>query len=299
MPSLSHHALVLLLQTMRRRRVYASAEGLRRGIVQMRRTGPAAPPAASPALSVQRRDIAGHPVFTLAPARPVQAPRPVLYLHGGGYVRPITPQHWGFLNWLVRTTGCEVTVPLYPLAPESTCPDTLAWVHAVHAQMTTRHAPQAIHFMGDSAGGGLALALAQNLRDAGQPPAAHMALITPWVDVAVPHLAAVHTAQRDPMLALEGVREAGRLYAGALPLDHPSVSPARGDVEGLPPMTMFVATRDLLGHDALAFAERVRQAGGALELHRGEGLVHVWPLLPVTEARAARAAIGRQLEASI
>ena len=295
MPSLGHHALVFLLHALRRRRVYASAQGLRRGIAQVRRTGPAAPPAAGTVLSVQRREMAGHPVFTLAPARPTQAPRPVLYLHGGGYVRPITPQHWGFLNWLVRTTGCEVTVPLYPLAPESTCTDTLAWVHAVHAQLATRHAPQAIHFMGDSAGGGLALALAQNLRDAGQPPAARMVLITPWVDVAVPHLAALHTAQRDPMLALAGVREAGRLYAGALPLDHPSVSPARGDVEGLPPMALFVATRDLLGHDALAFAEQVRQAGGALELHRGEGLVHVWPLLPVPEARVARAAIGRWL----
>ena len=295
MPSLGHHALVLLLHAMRRRRIYASAKSLQRGIAQVRRTGPAAPPAPGAALSVGRQELAGHPVFTLAPARPVQAPRPVLYLHGGGYARPITQQHWGFLAWLVRTTGCEVTVPLYPLAPESTCTDTLAWVHAVHAQLATQHAPEAIHLMGDSAGGGLALALAQNLRDAGQPPAAQMVLITPWVDVAVPYPAAVHTARRDPMLALAGVREAGRLYAGALPLDHPAVSPAWGDVAGLPPMTVFVATRDLLGHDALAFAERVQQAGGALELHRGEGLVHVWPLLPVPEARAARAAIARRL----
>ena len=280
---------------MRRRRIYASAEGLQRGIAQVRRTGPAAPPAPGTALNVQRRDLAGHPVFTLAPARPVHAPRPVLYLHGGGYVRPITPQHWGFLAWLVRTTGCEVTVPLYPLAPESTCTDTLAWVHAVHAQLATRHAAETIHLMGDSAGGGLALVLAQTLRDEGQPPAAQMVLITPWVDVAVSHPAAVHTAQRDPMLALAGVREAGRLYAGALPLDHPTVSPARGDVAGLPPMALFVATRDLLGHDALAFAERVQKTQGAMELHRGEGLVHVWPLLPVPEARTARAVIAQRL----
>lgn len=295
MPSLRHHALVLLLHAMRRRRIYASAESLQRGIAQVRSSGAAAPPAPSAALSVQRRELAGHPVFTLAPARPVRAPRPVLYLHGGGYVRPITPQHWGFLNWLVRTSGCEVTVPLYPLAPESTCTDTLAWVRAVHAQLAMRHAPEAIHFMGDSAGGGLALALAQTLRDAGQPSAAQMVLITPWVDVAVPHPAAVRTAQRDPMLALAGVREAGRLYAGALPLDHPAVSPAWGDVAGLPPMALFVATRDMLGHDALDFAQRVRQTGGALELHLGQGLVHAWPLLPVPEARVARSAIALRL----
>ena len=294
MPSLRHHALVLLLHAMRRRRIYASAEALQRGIAQVRRTGPAAPPASDAALRVQRRELAGHSVFTLSPARPVEAPRPVFYLHGGGYVRPITAQHWGFLAWLVRTTGCEVTVPLYPLAPESTCTDTLTWVQAAHAQLVMRHGPKAIHFMGDSAGGGLVVALAQSLRYAGQPPPAQMVLITPWVDVTVPHPAAVLTAHRDPMLALAGVREAGRLYAGALPLDHPAVSPAWGDVAGLPPTALFVATRDLLGHDALAFAERVQKAGGALELHRGEGLVHVWPLLPVPEARAARAAIARR-----
>lgn len=174
MPSLRHHALVLVLQAMRRRRIYASVEGLQRGIAQVRRAGPAAPRASGTALTVQRRELAGHPVFTLAPARPAQPPRPVLYLHGGGYVRPITRHHWGFLEWLVRTTGCEVTVPLYPLAPESTCLDTLAWVTAVHAQLAARHAPQAIHLMGDSAGGGLALALAQSLRDAGQPRAAQI-----------------------------------------------------------------------------------------------------------------------------
>ena len=297
MPSLRHHALVLVLQAMRRRRIYASVEGLQRGIAQVRRAGPAAPRASGPALTVQRRELAGHPVFTLAPARPVQPPRPVLYLHGGGYVRPITRHHWGFLEWLVRTTGCEVTVPLYPLAPESTCLDTLAWVTAVHAQLAARHAPQAIHLMGDSAGGGLALALAQSLRDAGQPRAAQMVLLTPCVDVAVPHPAAVQTARRDPMLALAGVREAGRLYAGTLPLDHPAVSPAYGDVAGLPPMALFVATRDLLGHDTLNFAARVHQAGGALELHQGEGMVHVWPLLPVPEARVARAAIARRFGA--
>ena len=285
---------------MRRRRVYASAEGLHRGIAQVRRKGPAAAPASTAVLAVQRHDLAGHPVFTLSPPKhspPAHPPRPVLYLHGGGYVRPITPQHWGFLRWLARTTGSEVTVPLYPLAPESTCVDTLLWVQSVHTQLAKRHAPESIHLMGDSAGGGLALALAQHLRDTGQAPAAPMVLITPWVDVAVPHPAAEHTARRDPMLAMAGVREAGRLYAGALPLNHPAVSPTYGNLSGLPAMTVFVATRDLLGHDALTFAQRVQAAGGVLDLHQGEGMVHAWPLLPVPEAKVARAVIAQGLSA--
>lgn len=295
MPSLRHHALVLLLHAMRRRRIYATAPGLHRSIAQVRRAGPALPPAPGPQLLLRRRELAGHPIYTLAPAHPVRVPRPVLYLHGGAYVRPIAPQHWGFLYALVRASGCEVTVPLYPLAPESTCPETLAWVHAVHADLARQHAPEALTLMGDSAGGGLALSLAQALRDAGQPAAAQLVLITPWVDVAVSHPLAMDTARRDPMLGLEGVREAGRLYAGRLALDHPSVSPAFADPAGLPPMILFVATRDVLAHDALAYAERARQAGVALDLYRGEGLVHVWPLLPVPEAQAARQVIARRL----
>ena len=97
------------------------------------------------------------------------------------------------------------------------------------------------------------------------------------------------------MLAMAGVREAGRLYAGALALNHPAVSPTHGDLAGLPTMTVFVATRDLLGHDALDFSERVQRAGGAVDLHKGEGMVHAWPLLPVPEAQAARAVIARRL----
>ena len=98
------------------------------------------------------------------------------------------------------------------------------------------------------------------------------------------------------MLGVPGVREAGRLYAGALGTEHPLVSPLRADLRELPPTQVFAGTDDILHHDALAFAEKARKAGCSVELHLAAGMIHVWPLLPLPEARDARRAIGQFLE---
>lgn len=293
MPSLRHHLLVGFLRLTRRKRIYASVRGLHAGIAQTRHAGPARPGAA-----VARRTAIGHAVidgvevYTLTPraARrggPQSGARQVLYLHGGAYVRPITRWHWAWLAELVERAGVAVTVPLYPLAPESTCAHTVAAVQRVYERLRGQGGAP-ITVMGDSAGGGLAVALTLALRDAGHALPEHLVLITPALDARLddPQIAA--TAPLDPMLAVPGAREAGRLYAGAWPLDHPYVSPLRADPRGLPPITLLVAPHDILCHDALRFAQQARAEGVSVRLHQVSSMIHVWPLLPTPEGRAAR-----------
>ncbi len=219
----------------------------------------------------------------------------VLYLHGGAYCRPIAKQHWSFLQWLVDEEGCTVIVPLYPLAPESSCLDTVRAVQDVHAWLLERHG-RADAFIGDSAGGGLCLALCQELRAAGEALPGRIALITPWVDVMLTHPDIEATDRRDPMLAASGAREAGRLYAGALGTEHPLVSPLRADLRGLPPMLLLAGTDDILHHDAVAMADKARASGCSVELNLAAGMIHVWPLLPLPEAIEARCLISQFLK---
>jgi monoterpene epsilon-lactone hydrolase len=289
------HAFKGLLRLIRRRRIYTSVDGLMAGIAQTRRAGPARPTAlVQKAVDVTTHTVGRCEVYTLQP-RSEPSGRVVLYLHGGAYCRPITQYHWSLLKWLVADERCTVIVPLYPLAPESTCADTVRAVREVHVWML-QHRERVDAFVGDSAGAGLCLALCQELRASGGPLPGRMALITPWVDVTLSHADIPSTAARDPMLGVTGAREAGRLYAGALGVEHPLVSPLRADLRGLPPMQLLIGTDDILHHDAVAFADRARAAGCSVDVHLGAGMVHAWPLLPLPEARDARLAIGRFLK---
>lgn len=294
--SLRARALKALLRLMRRRHIYASVAGLMAGIEETRAAGPARPSAhICRELNVQLERIGTTEVYTLQP-RKHAAGRPVfLYLHGGAYCRPITTHHWNFLGWLVSALDCTAIVPLYPLAPESQCVATLQAVRQVHAFMSERHV-QFDAFIGDSAGAGLCLALCQDLRSSNEALPQRMVLMTPFVDASLSHPSVNKTAQRDPMLGISGIREAGRLYAGDLGVSHPLVSPLQADLHHLPAMQIFAATDDILHHDTLAFADKASESGCTLDLHVETGMIHVWPLLPLPEAHRSRKAITQFLQ---
>ena len=289
--SLGAHAFKLLLRLLQRKKLYSSVRGLMDGIAQVRRAGPAKPSAAMrKRLHVHTEQFAGCEVFTLRP-KVGAADETLLYLHGGAYVRPITSFHWAFLQWLVSSRACTVVVPLYPLAPESQCLSTVQAVRAVHDLMASRHG-EINAFLGDSAGAGLCLALCQDLAQSRAKLPGRMVLITPFVDATLRHPGIAATDAKDGMLGPEGLREAGRLYAGPLGLEDPLVSPVRAKLHGLPPTQVHIATDDILSHDALIFVEKARASGSSVDLHIGHGLMHAWPLLPMPEARTSREAMS-------
>ena len=243
--------------------IYASAERTRRFVERQKPSDPAPPKR----LAAQLDRRGGWPVYTVSAPEPVVD---VVYFHGGAYIKEIAAQHWSLVGQMVREAGARCVVPIYPLAPGATA-------SAVVAGATEVVPPGAV-LMGDSAGGGLALAVAL------QVPVARLVLISPWVDVAIPQGEQPH----DPMLRLAGLAEAGRMYAGDLPLDDPRVSPLYGDLSGLPPITIFTGTRDLLDPDSRRLADAAREAGVEVDLHVCEGAPHVYPLLPTRDGAAAR-----------
>lgn len=296
--SLGARATILLLRLIRRKRIYASKQGLERGIQQTRQAGPARPSAQlARDLHIAQETFSGQTVYRVrSKSRPQTAAR-ILYFHGGAYVRPITAFHWRFLAALAHATGGELVVPLYPLAPENHGLAALDFALQVHQRESAQS--ENLFLMGDSAGGGLALAMAAALRDQGVVAARRLILLTPWVDVELPHPDAPAIEPRDPMLAVIGARLAGQMYAGSLPTSHPAVSPMRGALHGLPPMTLFAAGRDILGPDAMAFAAKAQAHGCEVDLRVEPDMVHVWPLLGFAESRKAVADMATAIHAAL
>jgi acetyl esterase/lipase len=237
-------------------------------------------------LRITRDEFAGLPVLTVAP-RENPGSHHILYLHGGAYVFDLLDVHWRAFDGLIDRTRATITIPLYPLAPRHGWEDAFAMLRPLHAALAARHGAENITVAGDSAGGGLTLALAQDLRDAGEPLPARLVLFSPWLDIATDDPGVLATEPRDPMLATPAAQLAGRWWARGLDLRDPRVSPLHGSLAGLPPTLVFTGTRDMLNADSRRLRDKAAGEGANLLFREYEGLFHVWMCLPIPEARQA------------
>ena len=234
-------------------------------------------------VTARRHD--GWPVYEIEPRKGAPK-RTILYLHGGAYVLEISSTHWRFISRLAERAGARVTVPIYPLGPLLGPHGTVTALTDIATDLIERHGADQVVLMGDSAGGGLALAVAQALRDAGHA-VARLVLVAPWVDATVSHPDQPLIAKRDAMLTIDGLVEAARIYAAGLGLEDRLVSPLNGDMTGLPPTSVLTGTDDLLLPDSRRLREACAADGTPCELVEAHGMQHVYPLLPIPEAKAA------------
>jgi acetyl esterase/lipase len=218
----------------------------------------------------------------------------VLYLHGGGYVTEITVQHWSLIADIATTTGRPVHVPIYGLAPDHDATDAHAFLQEVLAD----HAAQGpVHLAGDSAGGGLALAVTQRWIANGGTPPVGLTLISPWLDATGTNPAIPHVAPHDPWLGVEALHHIAEVWAGPLDVADPRVSPIYGDLSTLPPIDLYVGTRDILQPDCAQLRDRAPAA--PVSYTEQPGALHVYPLLPTPEGRQARAQLLTHLNARL
>lgn len=238
-------------------------------------------------LVVHRREEAGWPLYELSPAGVAEPERQLLYLHGGAYISQIHRRHWFLAARASRATPCRCLVPIYPLGSSAGAASVVATATEIAARLIEEKGPEAVVLAGDSAGGGMALAVAQSLRDQ-DLTAARILLISPWLDVATDRPEQAALERHDAMLAVTGLREAARAYASGLPLDDPRISPLNGDLSRLPPITVFTGTRDILNPDSHRLLAGCLAAGTECELIETPGMPHVYPLMPTPEGRAAR-----------
>jgi len=221
----------------------------------------------------------------------------ILYFHGGGYIIGSPRTHRGITGYLAKFSGAMVIAPDYRLAPENPFPAALDDAETVYcALLDEGHPPSTIALAGDSAGGGLAIALAMRLRDKGLPLPASLMVFSPWTDLSNQHL---YAPECEPVLQKPWIDKAARLYCGHEPVSNPLISPVHGDLSGLPPLLIQVGSQEILLNDAQRLADAANRdsVDTRLEIHNSLWhvfQVHTGQLDRATDALETAAAFIRQ-----
>ncbi len=208
----------------------------------------------------------------------------ILYLHGGGYAAGSLDTHRALCGDISVASGASVLNVDYRLAPEYPAPAQFEDALLAYRWMLDNGPlgeDEASHAFvaGDSAGGGLGLAVLQGIRDAGVRAPDAAVLISPWTDMTCSGGTLRSNAENDPMVGYGLISwMAGMVVGDGNPAD-PRVSPLFGDYKGLPPMLIQVGENETLLDDSLRAADRAKQAGVDVTLESWPDVIHVWHAL--------------------
>lgn len=208
----------------------------------------------------------------------------ILYLHGGGYLAGSPATHRRFISRLTWVTRSTAFAPDYRLAPQHQFPAAVDDAETAYVGLLERGTdPARLIVAGDSAGGGLACALLQRLRDDGHPQPAGAVLFSPYTDLE--HTApSIHQNAATDYLPLGPVM-ANTFYLGDTDPKHPQASPMYGDYSSVAPMLVFAGGKEMILDDAVRLVDKARADGADVTLRVEEDMFHVWPaLLPNHEA---------------
>ncbi len=216
-----------------------------------------------------------------------------LYLHGGGFAVGSARSNQDLLARLSHSAGIAVVAIDYPLLPDAPFPEALEAALAAYRQLD-RETDGALVLAGSSAGGGLALAAATSLRDAGEPPPAGIACLSPWFDMTV-SAPSLNASDDGDWLGRETLVLAAETYLGGREPTDPLASPLHADLSGLPPILLQVGGSEILLDDSSRLADAARRAGTEAELDVWPGMFHNFQLFAsrLDEGTAALERLGR------
>ncbi|HEX3840124.1 MAG TPA: alpha/beta hydrolase [Acidimicrobiales bacterium] len=222
----------------------------------------------------------------------------ILYLHGGGYGSGSLNSHRDLAARIGIASGCAVVTLDYRLAPEDPFPAAVTDATAAYRQLVTEGmAPDRMVVAGDSAGGGLVVALLLALRAGGTPLPAAGVCLSPWVDLTQSGASYGELVDRDPMLSKEALDVLAAAYLAGTDARTELASPLFAEnLSGLPPLLIEVGAHEVLLDDATRLAERVTAAGGDATLTVWPEMIHVFQAFPgaiLPETDLSVAAIGK------
>lgn len=221
----------------------------------------------------------------------------VVLLHGGAYTVPATESHREWLIYISDQLGARATLIDYPLAPEATATVTVPATVAAYQELGLEYPDDQFYLLGDSAGGGLALVLLQQLRDQHALLPKASVLVSPWTDLAMRDPQIKARDDEDPELSFAAMRQTAVNYAGQLVLDDALLSPINGNLEHLGRIGLFYGTTELLLPDHQRLATKLQQATGTqVDVHELKGMLHdylFWHALP--ESRQTFKYLAEQL----
>lgn len=235
--------------------------------------------------SVESRIIENRKCFTFKGT--LNPRKHILYFHGGAYTMQAKRRHWHIVDRLLQKTQCDITFVNYPLVPEFKCLDTIDMTSKAYAYFCAA-ADQDMVLMGDSAGGGLALALALLIKqDDDLPKPVKLALLSPWLDVSMEIPTSIDLEKSDLILDKETLTTVGKRYAGDLNTNDPSCSPLYGNLRDIGEIALFTGTKDILHVQAKYLRDSLISNNQKVVYHKFENMQHAWIAFPIPEAEQA------------
>ena len=215
-------------------------------------------------------------VFTIEAENDKKTDKVILYLHGGSYVADLYREHWEFFKDLIKDTGCTIVVPDYPLTPKYKYSDVFGMMLPLYREIVKKVEKENLIVMGDSAGGGIALALMEEAgrEDLMQPK--NLILISPWLDVTMSNKEIDKVQKNDKMLNKKALMLAGIAYAGEGGMEKFLVNPINGPANKLENVTIFTGTYDILNPDVHKFKEIAEKQNAEIDIRETKGAAHIW-----------------------
>ena len=221
--------------------------------------------------------------------------RIVLFIHGGGYVMEIDQIHWSAVKKIALQTNSTVIVPIYPLMPEHNCQEAFHMIGEVYQNILQKAKSDDVVMVGDSAGAQIVLSFCQELLKKGISQPRRMVLLSPPLDFAPSDelwKKYREIDKIDPMISINIINFVEKYWVGNTPMKNYHISPINGDFKGFPPIDVFFGTKEFLYACADQLKNKAEENQVAINLHIGEGMMHVWPYFMVSkESKAAMSEI--------
>lgn len=214
----------------------------------------------------------------------------ILYLHGGGYLFGSPLSYRAFTTRLAQQAGMRVLTPDYRLAPENPFPSAVDDALAAYRWLLESAGIPAsgVVLAGDSAGGGLAMALVHALKAEGEALPGAIVALSPYTDLATTGDSLEENSERCAMFTADSIRRAARIYLAGAEAELPLASPLYGEFDGFPPLFIMVSDTETLRDDGLRVAEKADQAGVEVQLQVWRDQPHVWPIFHPLIPEASR-----------
>lgn len=226
--------------------------------------------------NIETKQYNGRKIFVITPIGKEKNNQKILYFHGGSYVAQATNQHWEFIERIVSDTGATVILPDYPLTPKYNYKDVFDMVYPLYNEIIKEVKTNDLIVMGDSAGGGLALALVEKLSVENIPIPYKTILISPWLDVRLTNPKIEEVQKKDKGLNKETLKLAGIAYAGEDGINNYLVNPIDGELSKLKNITIITGTNDILNPDVYILEERAKRVNTKIEVKEYQEAGHIW-----------------------
>ncbi len=226
--------------------------------------------------NIKKENMDGRNIYIITPKNVEKSELKILYFHGGAYMAEAGTEHWKFIEKVVNDTGATVIFPDYPLAPKYTYKDVFKMAISLYKNIIENVDVDNLILMGDSAGAGISLALAEKMSEEQISLPYKTILISPWLDVRLTNPEIDEVQKYDKSLNKEALKLAGIAYAGEDGINNYLVNPIDGDVTKLKNITILTGTYDILNPDVHVFEKKAKDQGTEIEIKEYNKVQHDW-----------------------